>query len=181
MGFRCSFVVSRTEPNALLEALGFQTIGEAEEMPDAGRWCTKLIHTGWTVIFAHDFALPAEVQDQVARLSQIDLQYIGILSETSMSISLSRYADGKEDWAIDWAGEQGFQLKNLSARGNLPPAYEIKKADAVEAQTADNEVDYIFDVPVALLSEETGFRYDDWMEPDGVDTFRLLPNRSARE
>jgi hypothetical protein len=175
MGFRCSFVVSQTEPTVLLKRLGFEVIGEVKERPDNGRWCAKLVRTGWTVIFANDFSLPAEVQDQIADLSQNAIQFIGILSETSMAISLSKYAGGKEDWAIDWVGDQGFDLKNLSARGSLPSAYENKKKDALEAQASDQTVDYLFDIPVALLADETGFRYNMWIEAGEADLIRLLP------
>jgi hypothetical protein len=180
MGFRCSFVVSKTEPDVLLDALGFEASGEVGEMPEEGRWCARLIHTGWSVIFANDFELPAQVQDQIAELSRREVQYIGVLSETSMCISISRYALGNEDWAIDWAGDQGFELQNLSARGNLPAKFETYKADAIEAQMADRMVDYIFEIPVHLLNDESGFRYDDWHKIGDVDTFRLVAAKKRK-
>jgi len=144
------------------------------EMPEDGRWCALLNDTGWVVVFAHDFSLPSETQDTVAKLSETGEQYICILNETNMSISVSKYIDGKENWAIDWLGEEGLKIKNLSTRGNLPAKFETLKKDALEAQKLDETVDYIFDIPTLLMKEDTGFRYDDWLEPTTVDKFRVL-------
>lgn len=174
MGFRVSFVVSQSSPDDLLEALGFSVLDAGGTMPEDGRWCAKLSNTGWTVLFAYDFELPAEVQDALSVLSEYAPQYAGIVSETNMACALSRFQDGKEQWAIDWYGEQGFNVENLQARGSLPEKYEKLKKDAIEAQALDTEVDYLFDIAALLLKDETGFRYDDWLETNDVDQFRIV-------
>ena len=174
MGFRCSFIISKSKPSTLINSLGMMSSLTEEEMPEEGRWCAQLNNTGWTVIFANDFFLPSEAQDQIAKLSEDDPQYICILSETNMSISVSKYMSGKEDWAIDWSGEEGFKIKNLSARGNLPDRYETLKKEAIEAQKLDENVDHIFGIPTLIVKEDTGFRYDDWLEQTDVDEFRIL-------
>ena len=84
------------------------------------------------------------------------------IEEHVMASGASGYSGGKEMWCIVHDAERG--LSHLEVTGEPPPQlaaiHERLAAELAEAGGDESEVDYVFDVPVELAAELTGFRHD---------------------
>jgi hypothetical protein len=81
------------------------------------------------------------------------------------------YANGREAWSV-WHDNQRGRY-DLSTRGTLPAEFAPIKM-RLNAKQDDNDraagnVDYIFDVPVELAAELTGYRHDRRLDPVAND------------
>jgi hypothetical protein len=85
-------------------------------------------------------------------------------------------ADSRESWSV-WHDSERNRY-DLSTRGALPAELEpmrkrlIAKQD--ESGGARSHVDYIFDIPVELACELTGYRHDLWKFDWGQPHFTRL-------
>lgn len=83
------------------------------------------------------------------------------VEEHVMLSKASCWKDGRQLWSVKHQGEEG--LRNLEARGVLPPAYEGIRDRFIAMQEDDDapEVDYLFEIPLVLARSITGFKHDE--------------------
>lgn len=174
MGFRISAILSKADPDTLLAKLGMFKSGEVDEMPDSGHWCCYIYPNGWTLAYFDDFNFIETVQDRAIELSEVYPTFGMRVHETVMTAQVSGYSNGEVKWGVDWIGEEGPELANLTTFGQVPESFKQIRDKALKAQEADTSVDYLFDVPLAMLELETGFRHDLWLERNDVDHFRII-------
>jgi hypothetical protein len=88
------------------------------------------------------------------------------VEEHVMVSAASLWRDGKQVWRVTHDGQESAD--HLSTDGVAPPAFASirDKYLAVQAAEREEDVDHIFDIPVELARELTGFRHD--QEPLGV-------------
>lgn len=51
---------------------------------------------------------------------------------------------------------------NLKFDGELPAGFDAVRQDAETRQRADNDVDFMFDVPLQMAENACGFRHDEF-------------------
>jgi hypothetical protein len=99
-----------------------------------------------------------------------------VVEEHVMTSAATCWSDGSVRWSVVHEAEQ--DLLDLRVTGTPPSSLDGLRTAAVE-QTRDGGVDALFEVPVALVEAETGFRHDT-LPLDGEPTFRpLLPLTAA--
>ena len=85
------------------------------------------------------------------------------LSETVMYSACTSLRGGEVEWAIVHDSQQA--IDHLETRGAVPPALatrvEALRAEASEKQSADDEVDWYFEIPVEVFKGFSGMRHDE--------------------
>ncbi len=76
--------------------------------------------------------------------------------ETNMSSFAAAWEGGRERWSV--LHELNLDPRHLASEGEVPPALAtfVKKAN----ERAEEEVDFVFEVPIDLCERLTGFRHD---------------------
>ena len=95
------------------------------------------------------------------------------------------WRNGRRLWVVTHEGEQG--PVGIAEEGVLPPEYPPIRDRLVARQETDGgataEVDWLFEIPLALVQTFVGYRHD---EPSpayaarGFEVLELEPGRSAR-
>ena len=174
MGFSISWVAFRNLAKAeVLKRSGFRDSGAEDEANEAP-FSLAEIPTGWTILFSNDFDYGAP--EHLIELSSSAVVLSCQAEEHIMFSSAYCYANGREAWGV-WHDSQRGRY-DLSTRGTLPPEFAPIKMRLI-AKQADNDrgdgnVDYIFDVPVELAAELTGYRHDRWQFDWGRPDFTVL-------
>ncbi|MET0274949.1 MAG: hypothetical protein ABW360_18335 [Phenylobacterium sp.] len=154
----CSWIAVRGLDRAsVLASLEFEETGRKGSEDAFSLWCADL-PGGWLLVESHDleFASPA----RIAELSRHGWA-IGCLVEGRVMFSGVRFCEqGRERWWVLHDAEKG--IYDLSMGGDLPVEFAstrdrlFAEQDAAGGSAAD--VDFIFDVPMALADAITGYR-----------------------
>ncbi len=177
MGFAIAWVaVSGKQPERVLEELELTRTGATEDFPEAKLSCAALPGS-WFLVFAHDYDSPIVSARSLVNLSA-GCQVIACqVEEHVMAAAAFAYADGALLWRVEHEAEQG--IYHLSASGSPPPQLDEIHASLKKQQDeeggADAEVDFIFDVPVALAESIVGYRHD----RDTAASFEVLRQEGA--
>ena len=136
---------------------------------------------GWYLIVArgaeHDMIAPAVA----ARLSTGCKVLTCTVEEHVMFSQAAGWENGTRRWLVTHEGENG--PVGISEEGTLPPEYApIRDRLLAEQESnggANADVDYLFDIPVALVQSFVGYKHDETnpaleergfevLEPDGA-------------
>jgi hypothetical protein len=178
------FAVHGIDPEDFLELAGFEDTGEADEYFDAPHSCGEL-PDGWFVLVTDK----ADLAD-AARLAKWSaggrLIACVILEDQSTSLSME-WRDGKQVWSVYWDG--AAEHKQLQVEGKLPDSFEAIHADIANLQAEadkartdgartdgdeEGETDLVFELPLDLAEEITGFRHDQLGFDDDIPVFNVL-------
>ncbi len=93
-----------------------------------------------------------------------------------MNSLATEWRDGRQVWSVSHDGSEGGD--QLDVEGELPAVFEELKQEAVAAQ-AESEADgggvnFVFDIPLDLAAEITGFRHDEMGFDDDIAPFTVL-------
>jgi len=98
------------------------------------------------------------------------------VEEHVMYSSAASWKDGKQIWSVIHDAQNG--IRHLDVSGDVPKVLAViaEKLNAEQDAYSDKkpEVDYIFDIPVELAKELTGFRHDQDMPGMLDDAFEVL-------
>lgn len=180
MGYRICYLAARMEPAAMARAFGLTVSGTAGEIPDYGAWwAARAGDTGWSILWAHDETFGEKSLDRIAALShETDVQHC-VVNETVMCSSAELWSGGRRSWRVthDGSGENAF---DLTVEGTPPAMLVALRERHFAAQREAEDVDHVFEVPLDLAAEQTGFRYGDGLALNGPDGVLLLePPRRA--
>ena len=171
MGFNVSTVSIRGLPESDVHALlGLKSTGRSEEDPDSPVVAATL-PSGWYLIYFNDHDHP-----DLGILAQQFPSVEFLCCETSETVKYSAvrfWQSGKLKWSVVHDSSKGFD--HLEIRGELPPTWSLIDQRLRTLQKAKAKgVDHLFDIPVELARDITGFRYDG--NPGGypVDCFSVL-------
>ena len=85
------------------------------------------------------------------------------IEEHLMFSSASFWRSGEELWSISHDAQEG--MSDLTATGDLPASFEATRERIVQEQESEGgasaEVDLIFEIPLLLAREVTGFKHDE--------------------
>jgi hypothetical protein len=174
MGFSISWLGFKALSKAeILRRTGFRDTGAYDEANESPFSLAELPN-GWTILFSNDFDYGAG--EHLIGLSEGAMIVACQAEEHIMFSAAHCCADSRESWSV-WHDSERNRY-DLSTRGALPAELEpmrkrlIAKQD--ESGGARSHVDYIFDIPVELACELTGYRHDLWKFDWGQPHFTRL-------
>lgn len=162
MGFSVSWLAiqGKSKPDVLAE-LGLSDTNEVDEANESSVSGAEL-PDGWYILFFNDVVHPFVEPKALARLSEGCIAVACQVEEHVMASSAYAYQKGTELWSVTHESELG--ARHLIERGRFPEVYSDTKAELTEAQDVedreDQDVDYIWDIPVTLAYEVVGYRHD---------------------
>lgn len=156
-----------------LERAGFEDTGEIDEYFEHDHSGGELPE-GWFVILSSDMGLiePAKL----AKWSAGARLVAAAVHEDAASSLATEWRDGTLVWSASHDGSEGGD--RLDVEGVLPSVFEELKEEAAAAQ-AESEaggggVNFVFDIPLDLAAEITGFRHDEMGFDDDIEPFTVL-------
>ncbi len=170
-------------PDAVQSALGLRATGQREEIPRSKIVAVDL-PSGWYVVLFQRSEIKDKVLKRLATLGEVVYCFV---EEHVMVSAASGWKDSKSLWSVVHDGQGG--INDLQVEGSLPASFasirdrQKVKQDEGEKLAIDGEefaVDHMFDVPVDLAQELTGFRHD--RDAPGIegDAYEVLENAKKR-
>jgi hypothetical protein len=148
-------------PVAIHAEFGVDATGEFEDPPESPV-CGVLLPTDWYLIYINDRISP---EDKILQKLSTGAEVLTCWVEEHVMNSISRYwRNGDELWRVLHDAQQGTE--HLEATGDLPLSYSSVRDELTTKQTSLNDCDYIFDIPVELFVQSTGYRYNGSHDPD---------------
>lgn len=158
MSFDCSWIAVRgMDRDTLCGRLGLEAAGEVDSEFGADYVLNDLAD-GWSVVLIHDRHF--EIEPALAAASE-GADVLGCeMSEITMYSSLSCYRDGAQLWSV--VHDPDEDVDGVSVEGEPPPAFAaiLKRRQDQRDQVSNDDVDFIFDVPIDLSVSLCGFRAD---------------------
>jgi hypothetical protein len=177
MGFNLAwFAVSGIDPETFLERAGFEDTGDADEYFEAPHSGGDM-PDGWYVLVTDK----ADLADaaRLAKWSAGGRLIACVILEDQMTSLAMEWREGKQVWSVYWDG--GAEHKQLQVEGNLPQSFEAIHADITALQAEmdrdageGEQVDLIFELPLDLAEEITGFRHDQAGFDEDIPVFNVL-------
>jgi hypothetical protein len=173
MGFSICWIALESEDRQrCLETFAMVDTGRSDEALEKP-FSLATLPTGWTILFSNNDSNPSEAQ--AAAYSQGTRVIRCQVNEYEMLSTVSCYAEGERLWSLTHNSQLGRY--HISPTGVAPASvHEIiarltTEQDANGGEKAD--VDFLFDAPIELAAELTGFRHDesdfDWGEADFME------------
>lgn len=164
------FAAQGISPEEFLERTGFEDTGEVDEYFEEEHSAGQL-PGGWYVIVSNQVGLlePAKLAQWSAggRLVAV------ALDEGSMNSIAMEWKDGRQVWSAAHDGSEGGD--RLDVEGQLPAIFEELQSEATAIAAEGGEgVDVVFDIPLDLAAEITGFRHDEMGFDDDIPPFTAL-------
>ncbi len=181
MGFSfSSLAIKGGTREVVLGILGLRGTGAHEEIPESEVTGASL-PSGWYLVTANR-GYPALMEDaMLKRLSATAEVVTCFVEEHVMCSAASLWADGQQVWSVMHAADQG--IENLETNGSLPPMFplisERLRAEQAAAGGKKAKVDHIFDIPVEMVKQLTGYRHDRVMPELGDRPFEILATTDA--
>jgi hypothetical protein len=154
MGACLSWFTTRGKtPDAVLREFGLKNVGNKgyRDTPFSG----GALPSGWFLVTHGRHAF---TNDEVRRLSR-DCEVVAGFVETHVMVSqVEGWKNGEQIWAVTYNAEENGQLE---VDGQPPAGFAAIRDRLVNLQESDREADYIFDIPIALAKEITGYHYDE--------------------
>jgi hypothetical protein len=179
MGFSISWIAFKDLSKAqVLDRNRCRDSGTEDEVNEAPFSFAEL-PTGWMVLFSNDFDYGAA--EHLIGLSMGATVLSCQVEEHVMFSAAHCYQNGREAWSV-WHDSQRGRY-DLSLRGTPPaqlaPIRMRLNAKQDDGGGARSDVDYVFDIPLELAAELTGYRHDQVQFDWGRPIFTVL-ERAAR-
>jgi hypothetical protein len=182
MGHSMSWVaVKGSTPQAVRDSLALRATGAREEIPESDITAAELPGGRYMVVSDRD-GLHLTSGEVLARLSALGEVIACFVEEHVMFSSAECWRSGRRVWSVQHDAQRG--MEHLTADGELPPTFssvrdELRgKQEAAGGSKAD--VDYIWDVPVTLAHQLTGWRHDHVIPGLADDAFEVLERTSTK-
>ncbi|OXE37324.1 MAG: hypothetical protein CGW95_02225 [Phenylobacterium zucineum] len=157
MGVKASWLaMQRPDREAVLEALGLTEIGDCSYCLTGDYTCADLPN-GWFVIVDNKQQL--DLTPALGSVSAKLFALKGEMSETVMVSELIGYEGGAQVWSV--VHDPDVDINGAQVEGVPPPAFaQIKALLTAQMEEDDEEVDFMFDLPLDLSEAICGFRPD---------------------
>lgn len=163
MGFSISWIAVKTdEYNSLFELLGLTQTEEEDEYFES-QFTGSALQNGWFLLVGQGCGNRLVNNDTLKELSEFGPTIGCSIEEHVMYSSVEKWEYGVEKWSITHYAQKG--IYNLEASDALPDSFvpmqnKVRSEQDVEGgEKAD--VDLIFDIPLLMASELTGFKHDE--------------------
>jgi len=162
MGFSQSSLASRgVAPDAVLEALGLRRVGKFEDFPES-RMTAALMPGGWFVVVVNRAEHEILREETLRTLSAAEgVELVASFVEEHVMVSeASGWQGGQRTWRV--LHDAQIDREHLAVEGEPPAAFAgIRDRLLAEQETGDEEVDYLFDIPVEMARSLMGYRHDE--------------------
>lgn len=163
MGFSISWVAIQSDDHSsVFEMLGVEPTGEEDEFFES-KFSGAALKNGWFLLVGQRCQNRLVREDVLRQLSGLGAVIACSIEEHVMFSSAEMWNSGAQIWAVSHDAEEG--MFNLEASGLLPASFEGLQSRIYDAQGAEGgdsaDVDLIFDVPLLLAAETTGFKHDE--------------------
>jgi hypothetical protein len=184
MGYALSWVaVKGGTSDAVQSAIGLRPSGQREDIPESDIVAAALPN-GWYLVLYRGCAAADRARKSLSRSGEV--VYCSV-EEHVMVSAASAWKDGKCQWSVVHDGQN--DIYDLQVEGPLPASFasirdrQKAKQDAGEKLAIGGEdfaVDHMFDVPVDVAQELTGFRHDRDVPGLEGDAYEVLENAKKR-
>ncbi len=118
-------------------------------------FCGGRLPSGWYLVIhgGHEFTI-----EEAARLSRGCELVACFVDERVMVSRAAGWNDGREVWSV--IHEAGEDPLHLDVRGVPPAGFAAIRDRLTKQQEEDGSCDFMFDIPVSLAAELTGYRHD---------------------
>jgi|SRR5580765_2563730 len=181
MGFSfTSLAVRGGTRDTVLATLGLRGTDTYEEIPESDI-AGAALPSGWYLVTANR-VYPTFAEDAtLKRLSQTAEVVTCFVEEHVMCSAASLWADGLQVWSVMHAADQS--IEHLETKGSLPPMFapicERLRTEQAAAGGKNAKVDHMFDIPVEMVAQHTGYRHDRVMPELGDRAFEVLATTDA--
>lgn len=170
MGFSICYITTKATPDQVLEHLALTATNEMQGMPDYDWWVAQSA-SGYTVFWSEDFEFGMNSHDKIEVLSKLEDVYLVEVHEGVMWSSCTHWHQGTQLWGVQHTGDGSDPTDsshfNLNISGTPPENFDGIKAKFFEAQKTDGEdMDHVFEIPIVLAEQISGFRYDKTLTSD---------------
>jgi hypothetical protein len=172
MGYSLSWVAVKAEPQAVYTALHVQPTGQRRDDAYRRGNVSALLLGGRTVVVFGNKELK---DNRLAAVSRVGETIHCFVEEHLMVSAASLWRDGKRVWRVTHDGQES--ARHLSTDGSVPAEFASVRDKYLAKQAAEpeEEVDHIFDIPVELARELTGYQHDqEFSSADGGEPFEVL-------
>jgi len=164
--------VNGKEPNVVHDEYEVVRTGRREEIPESPV-IGAMLPSGAYLLYVNDRTLP---DDKVfSRLSENASLIACYANETVMNSYVTSWVNGSREWSVFHDAQQG--LKHLETLGNIPDELAPIQTRLLAAQDANDDADYVFDIPVELFVSLGGVRYDRYLPNAGPEPWEILDRR----
>jgi hypothetical protein len=186
MGFSISLIGFKGLSDELAsQRLGLRKTSQTTSFADT-EFSGYALPKGWFLIAARGCDSPLISSDSLTTLS-VDCEVVACsIEEHVMYVSAELWKHGRRIWRI--AHNAQMALRDLETEGDLPPSYAEALSEATKQQDAEDagrrEVDFFFEIPLAVTKDLIGFKHDEQSEGVDDDAFTVfeplsdLPERS---
>lgn len=150
MGFKLTWMATQeADEAAILDRLNVRIVGEAE-----GRYggvCRT--SDGWLIILSNHEVRFEKLAPEVVPEGSV---LTGAMNEIVMVSEVRGFRDGAQEWAV--VHDPDIDRHGVQAEGTPPEIFaEIYRRALEEQADGEQDVDYVFDVPVNLATRICGF------------------------
>ncbi|TYL86003.1 hypothetical protein FXB40_42630 [Bradyrhizobium rifense] len=172
MGVSISLLFVRGRQIAdILAGIDLATTGEHRSAPlnERGAFVMVALPSGFDLIWSNTCDERRFSTNALADLSAGSEVIVLAVEEHVMFSQAEVWRDGRQIWALQHNGD--VDATNLELSGDLPPLFDTL---CVEQKDLAVEHQDFFDIPVKLVADITGFRYDQNYDWETADTYTVL-------
>lgn len=173
---RSWLVIDSANLDAVSAALGVKRTGRSNpqaEFPLAGR----ILADGRVLVISNNCDEPLFAGRKLAEISRQHHVVLTMLEEHVMESRCAAWSRGRKQWSVvHKGGDEG--CLHLKTTGRMPAEFAVIRDRAFEQQrgeegTGDDQVDFVFDVPLHLSRAQTGVDHENGFE-DASNPFEEL-------
>lgn len=162
MGFSLSWIAVHSDKHdAIFDALAISPTTQEDEFFEA-KLSGSPLTDGWFLLAGQGCENYLVQQETLTKLSAIGPTIACSVEEHVMFSSAQYWRLGALEWYVSHDGQKGRY--NLEMNGALPNSFEYLKTRTIENQDREGgeeaEVDLLFDLPLLLALDLTGFKHD---------------------
>ncbi|MCG8670509.1 MAG: hypothetical protein MI867_13915 [Pseudomonadales bacterium] len=163
MGFSISWIAVQTENHdAIFDLLDVSPTTEEDKYFES-QLSGCALKNGWFLLVGQDCDNRLVQKDILSDLSEFGPTLACSIEEHVMYSSAEYWESCSKKWSVSHDAQKG--MYNIETTGMLPESFKNVKASAFKEQDAEGgqkaDVDVIFDIPLLLVSELTGFKHDE--------------------
>jgi hypothetical protein len=163
MGFSIAWIAVQTENHdSIFELLDVSPTNEEDEYFES-KFSGSALKNGWFLLVGQGCENRLVQKDVLSDLSELGPTVACSIEEHVMYSSVEYWSSGSKKWSASHDAQKG--MYNLETSGALPDSFDSFKIKLSKDQDAEGgekaDVDLIFDIPLLLASELTGFKHDE--------------------
>ena len=146
--------------------------GNYGEHPLVGR----RLPNGWYIVIADSCDDRIVRKTTLVQLSERCRVIVCALEEHVMASSCASWEEGKKKWSVKHQSERG--VLDVKTSGKVPEIFYPLKEKLIREQKAEGganaDVDHLFDLPLELAKEYTGFKHDEVANDTDDEEYEVL-------